>query len=136
MVMYKRSHRYCDYHMPHRASKTHEERIQYKVSWSLIPVQHSYCEYDSLKPSDCWPVSYVENSTDNFLDSLVRLAFETSFPPAFVSVAAAIIYACTWKTNFAWNVSCFAWIICHYRTKETDILCWPGLPLSCRFTSA
>ncbi|KAK9896973.1 hypothetical protein P389DRAFT_209545 [Cystobasidium minutum MCA 4210] len=42
-------------------------------------------------------------TTDNFLDSLTRLAFETSFPPALTSVAAAIIYACTWKTDFAWN---------------------------------
>lgn len=44
------------------------------------------------------------DSTDHFIDSLVRLSFETCFAPAFFSVLAACLYASLYNRGDLWNV--------------------------------
>lgn len=42
--------------------------------------------------------------TDMFLDSLIRLSFETCLAPSFFSVLSAILYAVFVNTDYLWNV--------------------------------
>ena len=49
-------------------------------------------------------VSSSLDSTDHFIDSLVRLSFETCFAPAFFSVLAACLYASLYNRGDLWNV--------------------------------
>ena len=44
-------------------------------------------------------------STDHFIDSLIRLSFETCFAPAFFSVLSASLYASFYNKGDLWNVS-------------------------------